>query len=145
MSRRELEVARETGPLPPPGESMNLRGEIVAPKTETIEVWMLRRVWGEHDEALPAGTKQTVSAGFGRSLIAGNRAERYAGQGNRGNGDGDAVRFSSTAAAEAAEEAGLVEADFEGRNGSAKDGSFTKADVEAIVAEFEEADGDGED
>ena len=52
----------------------------MAPKTETMEVWMLRRVWGEHDEALPAGTKQTVSVGFGRSLIAGNRAEPYDGQ-----------------------------------------------------------------
>lgn len=59
---------------------------------------------------------------------------------NEGSADGgtrdlsESVRFTSDAASQAAEEAGLTPEAFEGREGSGKDGAFTKADVESIAA-----------
>lgn len=49
-----------------------------------------------------------------------------------GGGSLDGVQFASSAARTAAEEAGMVAADFAGRKGSSPDG-FTKPDVVALI------------
>lgn len=117
----------------------------MAESTKTVAVWMLSRVRGENGEALVERSRQEVSARFARELIFTNRAEPYDGQDGAEGDDDEGIRFTSKAAAEAADEAELEPEDFEGREGTGRDGAFTKADVEAIAAELTEEGGEDAD
>lgn len=68
-------------------------------------------------------------------------ARRLAPNESDGSPDLEEIDFTSDAAAEAAAEAGLAPEDFEGREGTGKDGAFTKADVQSIA----EGEGEGKD
>lgn len=89
------------------------------------EVASKRRV--RHHEARPV---ESATARPGEK----SNARRLAPNESDGSPDLGGIAFTSEAASEAAEEAGLAPEDFEGREGTGKDGAFTKADVQALAA-----------
>lgn len=63
-----------------------------------------------------------------------SNARRLAPGESDGSPDLGEIDFTSDTAADAAKDAELAPEDFEGREGTGKDGAFTKADVESIAA-----------